>query len=806
MNIMNQTELQMVDTSNLHNPCEINHGLTKPLVLFLNSRKEVLSSAPTSPNSSENETPGPISSIKFQYTKDSRKCFRKMASQTNWRKRQGMTLRCGPFFSRTHNGLINSPYQSDVSQSAPSSPTIDTYETLPLIPNASTTIDQGTEQIHSKPFSITGQSNLLHTESKNDEYKSLGTSCLTNNKVKYSESTLLSLMQRLGIQSVWPCLLKHGVVDVDRLSKLTRNELIEMGVTDAETRATLMTAAQLLTDSWLNPSLFHKTLNRSLEKNPKDFIDLQTIHDSGISSGTDNTTTTTHSYLTYKPKSINFCNNNTNELKHHQEDISSNKLERMEQHQSRWGYGQPISTEHNGSIKMISYEEIDLNMPIRQNVGSYQTMNSDKNSFQNVSRVFGEMQCQSQKHPVGILRNSRLSRDSQLEIDNVKRSSSTTPKTVKIDERFLLSSSRHQQQQKKESNLLNTPMQSSQTPSLSTATSHFVQYPQTNQHHISNSIQSINEDAKNVYIQHIYLARHILRKKLNSEHIDLTQPPYSDETGRANIPLRLIQRYSFETNLDLLTVAMALEAERDTNLREIRRPVISFNEEIRSQRFLNCDGIKTGSLQEFLITIGLPMYINHILHYNSINTNSMITNSNSTTTNNNNSSSTNSTNKHNHKCLLMTPADLLNMSNGQLQEKFNFLPIHIQWLRQEASVIPWILLGQTNSTKYSTMNNCIANNNNIYSLPRHSIMNNCCRRSSSQLRKLQQYPQQQQQQQQQPPPPPAPPSQQQQQQKRSTASTQPFNNHCQHYPLQDYHEGHEQSDHFINLEHLVDKV
>lgn len=42
---------------------------------------------------------------------------------------------------------------------------------------------------------------------------------------------------------------------MDRLSKLTRNELIEMGVTDAETRATLMTAAQLLTDSWLSKSL-----------------------------------------------------------------------------------------------------------------------------------------------------------------------------------------------------------------------------------------------------------------------------------------------------------------------------------------------------------------------------------------------------------------------------------------------------------------------------------------------------------------------------------------------------------------------
>ncbi|VDP16663.1 unnamed protein product [Schistosoma margrebowiei] len=442
MNTINQTELQMVDTNNLQNPCEINHELTKPLVLFLNSRKEVLSSAPTSPNSSDNDISGPITSIKFQYRKDSRKCFRKITSQTNWRKRQGITFHCGPFFSRTHNGLINSPYQSDISQSAPSSPTIDTYETLPLISNVST-IDQVTEQMNSKPFNSTVNSNLFHMESKNDEYKNLGSSYFTTNKVKYSESTLLCLMQRLGIQtaidhsligisafsldcldivlshkifkqiwivdssgiqnicfvlfgtcqldvpasqsrcslrtSVWPCLLEHGVVDVDRLSKLTRNELIEMGVTDAETRATLMTAAQLLTDSWLNPSLFHKTLNRSFGKNSKDLYDTQNIHDSGISSGTD----ITSSCLTYKPQYTNFCNNNNNESKSRLDEITSGKSERMEHNQSRWGYGQQMPTEHNGSVKMASYEEINLNTPIRQNVGSYQTINSDKNSFQN---------------------------------------------------------------------------------------------------------------------------------------------------------------------------------------------------------------------------------------------------------------------------------------------------------------------------------------------------------------------------------------------------------------------------------------
>ncbi|VDQ04760.1 unnamed protein product [Trichobilharzia regenti] len=256
---------------------------------------------------------------------------------------------------------------------------------------------------------------------------------------------------------------------------------------------------------------------------------------------------------------------------------------------------------------------------------------------------------------------------------------------------------------------------------------------------------------------------------------------------------------------------MAIEAERDTTLREMRRPVISFNDEITSQRFLNCDGIKTGSLQEFLVTIGLPMYINHILYYSiSTNTtnntttnhnNSSITNNNNNNNNNSNSSSSsacggavNKTNKssnnnnnpnagnsrYGNKCIPMTPADLLRMSNSQLQEKFNFLPIHIQWLRQEASVIPWILLDQTHTTKSTTNNNYNNSNNNMYSLPRLSNNNNTSNstsnnnnmnssnaRSSSQLRRTQN----------------------------------------QHYPAaQSQHTEQQKSDNLMNLEHITDKV
>ncbi|CAH8862578.1 unnamed protein product [Trichobilharzia szidati] len=828
-----------------------------------------------------------MNTVKFRYTKDSRKCLTKIPSQTNWRKRHGMTLRCGPFFSRTHNGLLNSPYQSDVSQSAPSSPTIDTYETLPLVPNAAS-IARVPVNLHSSTdanqmntmatatTTATAYNNSLHYDHRNYAHNPCqesipGTVFNSGDSDRQSETMLLCLMQRLGVQSVWPCLLEHGVADVKRLSRLTRNELIEMGVTDAETRATLMTAAQLLTDSWLNPSLFHKTLNKPIEKNSTDLSDPQNIHDSGISSGTD----IGSSYLSYKPQT-------TGVFKHpiepttsaaaagHFQAVTSCEPQYSDQNQQRWNFGRKqCNTAQNSPARMNPYEDMKAYKHVSQTLHpNHQIvcMNpTDKTFHQNTSNASNEAHCQS-KHPVSILRNGRLPRDNHSDArcsDSMKRSSSTTPKTVKIDERFLSSPRQQkqqpQQQQIQESNLSNyhqIPIQLASPlppppPPVASTQGYFVQYSQTSHppslplpptpsfqqyhpsqpqlqpqpqppqppqsyhnHHqhqqqqISNSMQSIGHDnTRNIYIQHIHLARHMLKKKLKAEGIDLTQPPYSDETGRANIPLRLIQRYSFETNLDLMTVAMAIEAERDTTLREMRRPVISFNDEITSQRFLNCDGIKTGSLQEFLVTIGLPMYINHILYYSiSTNTttnttnnhnNSSITNNNNNNNNNSNSSSSsacgvavNKTNKSNNnnnpnasnsrygnKCIPMTPADLLRMSNSQLQEKFNFLPIHIQWLRQEASVIPWILLDQTHTTKSTNNNNNNNNNsNNMYSLPRlsnnntnynsNNNMNTSNGRSSSQLRKTQN----------------------------------------QHYQQQSQHTEQQRSDNLMNLEHITDKV
>ncbi|VDQ09138.1 unnamed protein product [Trichobilharzia regenti] len=189
----------------------------------------------------------------------------------------------------------------------------------------------------------------------------------------------------------------------------------------------------------------------------------------------------------------------------------------------------------------------------------------------------------------------------------MKRSSSTTPKTVKIDERFLSSPRQQKQQQQiQESNLSNyhqIPIQlaSPLPPSIASTQGYFVQYSQPThppslplpptpsyqqyhpsqpqlqpqppqppqlpqpyhnhpQHHqqqqISNSMQSMGHDnTRNIYIQHIHLARHMLKKKLKAEGIDLTQPPYSDEVSSTDLSVYLSPSLSLSSSVeDICTI------------------------------------------------------------------------------------------------------------------------------------------------------------------------------------------------------------------------------------------------------------
>ncbi|OON16761.1 hypothetical protein X801_07415, partial [Opisthorchis viverrini] len=133
--------------------------------------------------------------------------------------------------------------------------------------------------------------------------------------------------------------------------------------------------------------------------------------------------------------------------------------------------------------------------------------------------------------------------------------------------------------------------------------------------------------------------------------------------GQANIPLRLTQRYAFELGWDLSMVAILMEAEREHRLREAGRPVVSFIDDIQSQRYLNCDGIKTGSIEDFLIGIGLPMYIDRVKRMSgSLSKSSQLEQS-------------------------ITPVQLLKMSDTELINEIGFTKGHLDWLRRESSLL-----------------------------------------------------------------------------------------------------------------------
>ncbi|VDL96551.1 unnamed protein product [Schistocephalus solidus] len=207
-------------------------------------------------------------------------------------RKHGLRIVCPAF---------NSPYQSDVSQSAPSSPNTSCYDRLPLVKHAAAlgeTEDEyekvisSAEYFHCDSLRKDWASNFvsvdnrpmigldsgggaattlqLHIDSfqrpvRRDSFSqhmrasqpsmmyegSLASSQLLTYRVA-GDSELMLLLRRLGLEILHPCLLQNGIASIDQLGTLTRQRLIDMGIVDAEARASLLTAAQLLTTTKLS--------------------------------------------------------------------------------------------------------------------------------------------------------------------------------------------------------------------------------------------------------------------------------------------------------------------------------------------------------------------------------------------------------------------------------------------------------------------------------------------------------------------------------------------------------------------------
>ncbi|GFR61955.1 SAM and SH3 domain-containing protein 3 [Elysia marginata] len=98
----------------------------------------------------------------------------------------------------------------------------------------------------------------------------------------------------------------------------------------------------------------------------------------------------------------------------------------------------------------------------------------------------------------------------------------------------------------------------------------------------------------------------LVSTKLSAERINLTDTPYSSVMGHCGIPPLLVQRYSEELRQETDVMALVLEQLRERQLRALGRPCIQ-NEQLSQSCRTACD-LQISSVQDFLTSIGLPMY------------------------------------------------------------------------------------------------------------------------------------------------------------------------------------------------------
>ncbi|XP_053397792.1 uncharacterized protein LOC123553034 isoform X2 [Mercenaria mercenaria] len=94
--------------------------------------------------------------------------------------------------------------------------------------------------------------------------------------------------------------------------------------------------------------------------------------------------------------------------------------------------------------------------------------------------------------------------------------------------------------------------------------------------------------------------------KLASENIDLAGEPYSNPSGACGIPPLLVQRYAEELKQDVFKTAVILDQVRMHKLSTLGRPMIPAEQ--LTEQSLATSELKIATIQEFFISIGLPMY------------------------------------------------------------------------------------------------------------------------------------------------------------------------------------------------------
>ncbi|VDM32267.1 unnamed protein product [Hydatigera taeniaeformis] len=391
-----------------------------------------------------------------------------------------------------------------------------------------------------------------------------------HHKRPWETQDLLMLLKKLGLESLYQRLLQHGFARIDQLGGLTRQRLIDMGVTSAEARASLLTAAQLLTNSRIETPVCiiseGEDASAAWNKTPINY-ESKALYASGD---------------IIFPRSSDYWllqgvpETQGQEIDHRVTQSTGCPPNDPPSHETHFGVrkhfpGIPrndlLASQRSNSLGPKFPSDLKMAMPPRV---LEMTGKKYKLLINFVSVLFAALTlvalnasnlCRP-KTPVGILRKTSMRNQPNDEANRgclpecTRKRTASTPKSVKIDE----SSLQHQN--------------SGTTP---------------------DDLESIIAD------------------RLRMEWIDLTKPPYTNAIGESGIPLRLVERYAEEADKDFMTIAMVLESLRERFLTRAGLQFTPNYDDIRTQRYLNCSGIKTDNLTDFLTTIGLPMYANRLV-------------------------------------------------------------------------------------------------------------------------------------------------------------------------------------------------
>ncbi|KAL5963173.1 SAM and SH3 domain-containing protein 1 [Taenia solium] len=419
---------------------------------------------------------------------------------------------------------------------------------------------------------------------------------------------------RLSFQSLYQRLLQHGFARIDQLGGLTRQRLIDMGVTSAEARASLLTAAQLLTNSRIETPVCI------------------------ISEGEDASATWNKTPINYESKGFYasgdiICPRPSDywllqgvpetqgqEIDHRVSQSSGGAPTDSSSHEAHFGIrkyfpGIPrndsLASQRSNSLGPKFPSDLKMAMPPRilemtgSNIGSLRK-----------NHAADEISFARPKTPVGILRKTSMRNQQNGEANRGcppecgRKRTASTPKSVKIDESSL-------------------------------------------QHQTSSTTSDDLES--------------LIAERLRMEWIDLTKPPYTNATGESGIPLRLVERYAEEVDKDFMTIAMTLESLRERCLTRAGLQFTPNYDDIRTQRYLNCSGIKTDNLTDFLTTIGLPMYANRLVAALG-------------------------------SAELALPASLTAVTDAQMVYGLDIPLAHVRRIRTEAALIPKSLLAANTSS------------------------------------------------------------------------------------------------------------